>query len=101
MEEIKSRILIKHVQGATIAYLYNRESFDLLNVEKNEDGDYQFVEIGQIIEYDGAKYKVENINFRMDKEMHDMNHGYGINMYSPTDPTDFNSQIGIFVDNVE
>ena len=28
------RILIKHIQGADKGYLYNREAFDLLKIDK-------------------------------------------------------------------
>ena len=98
MEQLQARILIKHVEGGKIIVcLYDREAFSLLNVEFKED--FQFIEIGDIIIYDDVKYIVKRINFRMSKELHDMGHGYGINLYSPTEPSDFNCQIGIFVDN--
>ncbi len=100
MEQIKSRILIQYDQSAVIAYLYNRESFELLNINKDEYDESQIISIGQIIEYDGTKYIVKNINFKMEKETIDMGHGYGISSYSPTAHSDYNSQIGIFVDNV-
>lgn len=101
MEALQVRILIKHVQGATIAYLYNREAFDLLKIEKDAFANDQFVEIGQILEFEGSKYIVDHFNFKMEEELHDMDHGYGINMYSPTKPSNFNCQIGIFVNNIE
>ena len=99
MEQFVARILIQHVKGGTIAYLYNRESFALLKVPKHTEDDSQFLEIGQTIEYEGKKYRIKEINFKLEKQMFDMNHGYGINMYSPTDPSDFNCQVGIFVEN--
>lgn len=100
MEALQARILIKHVQGATIAYLYNRESFDLLNIPPNTYDSSQFIEVGSTIEYDGTKYNVQSINFKMDKDLNVMDNKYGINMYAPTDPSDFNCQIGVFVDNI-
>lgn len=101
MEKLQARILIKNVKGAIIAYLYNRESFDLLKIEKHSFDNSQFVEVGQLIEYNGAKYKVDQINFKMEETLQEMETGYGINMYAPTDPTNFNCQIGIFVDNID
>lgn len=100
MEEIKSRILIKNVKGATIAHLYNRESFELLNIKKEEYDGSQFIEIGQVIEYDGNKYQVESINFKFLKEPTDMENGYGINLNSPTVPSNYNTQICFFVKNL-
>jgi len=99
MEQLQVRIYLEHVQGAEIAYFYNRESFDLLNIERQEYDKSQFIEIGDIFEYEGKRYKVENINFKMDEYFHKMDYRIGTNLYSPTDPSDFNCQIGIFVDN--
>jgi len=45
METLQARILIQHKQGATIAYLYNREAFDLLEIEKQTYDNSQFIEI--------------------------------------------------------
>jgi hypothetical protein len=38
MDILKTRILIKHKDEATIAYLYNREAFDLLKIPTQEYG---------------------------------------------------------------
>lgn len=100
MEQLQSRILLNHVQGATIAYFYNRESFDLLNIKRHTYDESQFITIGDIIEFEGEKYVVKDVNFKMEKQLYEMDAKYGINMYSPTDPSSFNCQIGIFVDNV-
>jgi hypothetical protein len=99
MEPLISRILIQHVQGATIAYLYNRESFALLKIDKQQYDNSQFIEKDQIIEYNGIKYIVKNINLKLEEKLFKMDPRIGINMYSPTDPSDFNCQIGVFVDN--
>lgn len=100
MEALQSRILIEHVKGATIAYLYNRESFDLLNITKDTYDSSQFIEVGNVIEYNGTKYKVESVNFKMEKELYESDNKYGINLYSPSDVSGYNCQIGVFVDNV-
>ena len=100
MEHLFSRILIQHEEGAIIAYLYNRESFDLLKIEKQTYDNSQFIEIGQIIEYSGEKYRVERINFKMEHTLFKIDPGVGFNLFAPTDPSDYNCQIGVFVVNV-
>lgn len=100
MEILQTRILLSHVQGARIAYFYNRESFDLLNIDRQTYDNSQFVEIGQKIEYDGVRYIVKNINVKLEEKTFKMNNEYGVNLYSPTDASDFNLQIGVFVDNL-
>ena|SRR5690554_2257655 len=99
MEQLQLRIFLQHVQGATIASFFNRESIELLNIEKHTDDESQFIEIGNTIEYEGQKYIVKNINFKMYEQLNVMTNKFGINTYSPTDPSDFNCQIGVFVDN--
>ena len=101
MENLKSRILIKHKEGATIAYLYNRESFDLLKIKKDTYDQSQFIKINQTIEYNGKKYKVCEINIKMENSLIEVEHGYGINLDSPTKPSNYNCQIGIFVDDIQ
>src|SRR5690606_6759815 len=98
MESFQVRILISHVKGATIAYLYNRESFELLKIDKSKFDNSQFIEIGQKIEYNETQYEVKNINFKLEETLYEMDNNYGINMYSPTDPSNYNCQIGVFVD---
>jgi hypothetical protein len=98
MESLASRILITHEEGAIIAYLYNRESFNLLKTERQEYDNSQFIEIGQTIEYDGIRYIVKSINFKMEEKLYKINPKIGFNMYAPTDPSDYNCQIGVFVE---
>lgn len=101
MENLQLRLLIQHVEGATIAYLYNRESFDLLNITPHKFDNSQFLELGQVIEYGGTKYRIEEINFKMEQNFHDINPNIGINLYSPSDPSGFNCQMGIFVKDID
>lgn len=101
MEALLIRILIQEIDGDIIAYLYNREAFDLLKIEKQTYDNSQFVEVGQIIVYNGKKYKVDHFNIKMEEKLFDVNPNIGMNMYSPNDPSDFNCQIGVFVNSVE
>lgn len=101
MEKLITRILIAYTEGAEIAYIYNREAFDLLNIEKQTWDKSQFLEKGNIFTYDGKKYKIKEINYKLYKEMSEVDNSVGINMYSPTDLSDYNCQIGVFVEDVE
>jgi len=101
METLKARILIQHVAGDTMNFIYNREAFDLLKVDRHSSENSQFVEIGQVLEINEKKYKVTNINFKLLELLHEMGDGYGINILSSTTPSDYNCQIGIFVDDVK
>ena len=101
MEPLLSRILIQKKDGAIIAYLYNRESFDLLKIEKQEYDNSQFIEAGKIIEYEGNRYKVVELNLKLEEKLYKINPNIGVNIYSPTDPSDYNCQIGVFVENIE
>jgi hypothetical protein len=101
MEPLLSRILIQKKDGAIIAYLYNRESFNLLKIEKQKYDNSQFIETGQIIEYDGNRYKVIELNLKLEEKLYKINPKVGFTMYSPTDPSDYNSQIGVFVEDID
>lgn len=57
-----------------------------------------FFDIDNIIEHD-EKYKVEEINFKMKNKFHEIEAIVGIKMYSPTNPSRYNCQMGIFVNN--
>lgn len=100
MENLILRIFIQHIQGAEIAYLYNRESFDLLQINKHQYDGSQFIEAGQALQYGHNRYIIDSVNFKMYSEMQEMNPIYGINMYAPTEPTDFNCQVRVFVRNL-
>lgn len=99
MEQLQARILIKHVEGAEIAYLYNREAFDLLNIKLEDWDKSQFIEAGTLLEYDGKKYIVESVNFKMEPQLYGTFNESGVNMYSPTDSMPQNCQIRVLVKN--
>ena len=97
MERLINRILIAYEEGGEIAYLYNREAFGLLEVEKQKWDESQFLEIGNIINYQNQKFEIVDINFKLYKEISKVDNNLGINLYSPTDLSDYNCQVGIFV----
>jgi hypothetical protein len=98
MEPLLSRILIQKRDESIIAYLYNRESFNLLKIEKATWDNSQFIEVGQIIEFEGNRYKVLELNLKLEEKLYKINPNVGVNLYSPTDPSDYNCQIGVFVE---
>jgi hypothetical protein len=99
MENLQTRILLAHVQGATLAYLYGREGFNLLNVKIDDYEEVPFLEIGDTITYEDESYKVVNMSFKMHPKIYDMGN-MGINMYSPTAQLPYNCQIAIIVDSI-
>lgn len=101
MESIVTRILLAHEDGGEIAYLYNREAFNLLNIEVHKPSKAQFIEIGQVVEYGDRKFKVKSLNLKFEPEMYNMDPNIGINVFSPTDPSDFNCQVAVFVEELD
>lgn len=106
-ERFFARILFKYVaqgekEGRPICYVYNREGLDeLLSIKKQEWDNSQFIEIGDIVILEGKKCIVKEINFKLDDHINNMQQGYGVNILGTSEPTDFNCQIGVFVDWVE
>ncbi|CAD5276992.1 MULTISPECIES: hypothetical protein [unclassified Imperialibacter] len=106
-EQLYARILFNYEskdghQGREIMYAYNRQVLEGLKIKRDPyDKKSQFIEIGDILELEGQKCKVVNINFKLEPTLYDMSGGGGINIYSPTEPTDFNCQIGVFVERIE
>jgi len=103
LERFFTRLLFKYIgddnhEGREIAYIYNRESLNELNIKRQKYDNSQFIEVGDLLTLENHKCKVVSINFKLDERLNDMSGGYGINLLSPTDPTDFNCQIGIFVE---
>jgi hypothetical protein len=102
LERLQARILFNYEGGREIMYAYNRQVLESLNLKRHpNDNKSQFIEIGDIIELEGYQCKVVDINFKLEHTLYDMSGGHGINIYSPTEPTDFNCQIGVFVERLE
>lgn len=106
LERLFARILFKYNtkggrEGREIMYAYNRQVIDSLNIKRHTYDNSQFIEVGNIIELEGHKCKVIEINFKLEPKLYEMIPGVGINIYSPTDPTDYNCQIGVFVERLD
>jgi hypothetical protein len=54
----------------------------LHKIVRQEYDNSQFVEIGQVIEYNEKKYKVESINFKMEEKLYKIDPSIGFNMLS-------------------
>jgi hypothetical protein len=100
-ERLFTRLLITFENGSEICYAYNRESLMTLGMFKLEYDESYFIELGHILTINDEKYEVVNINFKLYPELYDLSGNYGINMYGITEPTDYNSQVGIFVKSVK
>lgn len=106
-ERLYARILFNYAsksgeQGREIMYAYNRQVIEGLNIKRHPyDKKSQFIEIGDILELEGQKCKVVDINFKLEHTLYDMSGSAGLNLYSPTEPTDFNCQIGVFVEQID
>ena len=103
-ESFFTRILFKYhgEKKREICYIYNRQDLDdLLNIKRQEWDNSQFISIGDTVILEGHKCKVIEINFKLEEGLNKMESGYGVNMLSPSEPTDYNCQIGVFVERVD
>jgi hypothetical protein len=99
-ETLQTRILIRFKTGKEIMYIYNKEVLDQLGIEREPYDNSLFISIGNIITVDEEKYKVVDINFRLEPQLYTPDN-LGISMYSEGGQSAFNSQVGVFVERVE
>ncbi|QJD96646.1 hypothetical protein HH214_12525 [Mucilaginibacter robiniae] len=100
LERLYARILVTFENGSEVCYAYNRESLELLGLYKSEYDGSLFIEVGQAITYNEERFKIKKVNFKLYKELYEMGDGYGVNLYGITEPTDYNCQVGVFVERV-
>ena len=99
MAGILARIKIKHVQGAEIAYLYEKEILDQIGLIPTAfDPNETFFNIGDEFSIGEDRFKVVKIFTKFFNQIHEP-HNYGINMYGIGEPQPFNFQITYEVDN--
>ena len=104
-EKLIARILFVYVdegetRGREIMYAYNRQSIEPLKLKRDKYFNSQFIDVGDILTLEGFKCKVVRINYMLDSALHEMSPGDGVNSLSPTEPTDYNCQINIFVERI-
>ena len=94
-DTFKARIFFTHQNGTDFLTLYDREAFEVLNIKKDKPFDAQTIKIGQILTYDGTKYKVTDIKIELKNQTFTFDSP--INIKSPTEPSDFNFEVIVTV----
>lgn len=100
METLKPRILLRNMEGATIAYLYTPEAFNLLKIEMQDYDHSKFIEVEDHIEFEEQEYIVKKINIKFFNKTIEIEPRFGVNLYSATERADYNCQIGIFLQSI-
>src|SRR4051812_37821956 len=100
MSGILARIKIKHVQGAELAYLHEKEILEKIGlVPSTFDSSETFFNVGDEFYLGDTKYKVISIYTKFFKEIYEPDN-YGINMYGIGETLPFNFQITYEVDDI-
>ncbi|MCP9237973.1 hypothetical protein [Lewinella sp. JB7] len=102
MEPIRVRYSVFHKDGATIAYLYGKEGFDMLNVPVEEYDGSQVLKPGVKLTYDATDYKVHEVRHIMLKTAEKIDTRYGVNTLSPQEAHgyEYDSAVIIVLENV-
>lgn len=99
-QNILTRVKLKHVKGAEIAYLYDFEILKSLNSNPSEfDPTETFLNVGDSITYEDKKFKIVKIHTKFFNETVDLNHGKGTNLLGIGEQLPFNFQITYELDN--
>jgi hypothetical protein len=99
MAGILARIKIEHVQGAEIAYMYEKEILDQIGLNPTEfDTNETFFNIGDKFQLGERSYRVVNIYTKFFNQIHEP-HGYGVNIYGIGEQQPYNFQITYEVEN--
>lgn len=101
---ILARVKIRHIEGGEIAYIYEKKILEQLGLKPSEqDSPEIFINIDDIIEIDGVKYKIVKIHTKFyNKTFGEEYWKYGINLNGIGDiEIPFNFQITYIVDDVD
>ena len=106
LERLFNRVMFQYItkdgrEGRVIMFAYNRQVLDTLNIKKSNWDSSQFIEVGDTLILEERNCKVVSINFKLEPKLYEMSNLSGINIYSPTEPTDYNCQIGVFVERLD
>jgi hypothetical protein len=94
MEGIKARIKLKHIQGAELAYIYEKDLLNQIGLKPTEyDPSETFMNIDDVILLNDKRYKIVGINTKFLNEIEDMEDLGGINMYGIGEQLPYNFQI--------
>jgi hypothetical protein len=98
MEPLQARIVLIDINnGQYIGYFYFREAFEKVKTKYCPEDKSHFIDVGNIIEYEGGNFKVIKINFKMEPELNKAQYS-GTGELSVFDTADRNCQIGVFVE---
>ena len=101
---ILARVRIRHMEGGEIAYIYEKKILEQLGLKSSgQDSTETFINVDDIIELNGVKYKIVKIHTRFfNKTFGEEYWKYGTNIYGIGDiEIPFNFQITYVVDNVD
>ena len=100
MSEILTRIKIKNVKGAEIAYLYHKETLEKIGLQPDGfDPKCTFINVGSEFTIEDKMYRVVNIATIFFPETYDVE-DKGTNLYAMDEQVPFNFQITYIVENV-
>jgi hypothetical protein len=101
MSGILTRVKIKHIQGADIAYILEKTLLEKIGLQPTKyDRNETFFNIGDIFTIGEDRYKVVNIFTKIFNQTHEPDN-YGVNMHRIGENLPFNFQITYEVDNVD
>ena len=99
-QKIQTRVKLKHVKGAEIAYIYDFEILKSINSNPSEfDPSETFLNVGDSITYEDKKFKIVKIYTKFFSEIVDLNLGEGTNLLGIDEQLPFNFQITYELDN--
>ena len=101
-EPIKTKIVFKRNSqngSGEILYIYNRESFDDLNIDKQSYDNSQLLRLNQEISIDGNNYKITEVYFKLEKDMVELNDSFHPNN-SKEGVMSHNSQVVVLVESL-
>ena len=98
-EKLLARLVFKNKNGKDLGYVYSRGGLKLTaSVDLHPEDNSQFFNVGKEIRLNNAVYKIVEVVAKLDEFMNDMEHDYGYNAGSATEPTNFNLSVFITVE---
>lgn len=97
-EPIISRIQFIDEDGNPIVYAFNREALNHFIIKKDYDG--QFLSVGAEIIFDGVKYEIMKVVFKLYPEMYSPILGGVSETPELTEMSQYNSNINVFLKQV-
>ncbi len=102
LEKLAVRIVL-YENSTLLGYIYNREVLNAsLKIEIERYDNSQLIGVGEIVEMEGVKYEVKSISLRMHENFIDIEsmRGAGMNLLSPTPPTNYNCDLNVSISKI-